>query len=265
MCHKLTHNNIIPRIHNTHIHIPSHSLSLLLSFFVKSDTISSLSSSLFFHHFHGSQSPIGEEASPACAVPVPRPPDLLAAGPPLRLRRSGAGHQRRDHAAPPPEAPPGLRHQLQQGSRAAPRRHFQGRLRRRREVAERHQVQRRRFVNRPLFLLRFWEFWFWLPCGSDSVSEFNFGTVRILGTGKFKASTCLGDWWWNWELIDESWARLDYVVDNRLGWEFAVTSFDFYGFNFVKKKKKKKKKWTPKEYNSLPDFFFVILDITHQL
>ena len=45
-----------------------------------------------------------------------RPADLLAARSSVRLWGAGAGDQRRDHAAPSPEAPPGLHYQLQQGS-----------------------------------------------------------------------------------------------------------------------------------------------------
>lgn len=72
--------------------------------------------------------------------------DRHVAGPAVRLWRSGAGHKRRDHAPTPPEAPPGLRLQLQQSPWAAPTRHLQGRRLIRRQVAERHQIQWRRLL-----------------------------------------------------------------------------------------------------------------------
>jgi hypothetical protein len=68
---------------------------------------------------------------------APQSVDLLAARPSVRLRGARAGYQQRDHAAPSPEAPPGLHYQLQQGSQAATRRRGQGQLRHRRQIAER--------------------------------------------------------------------------------------------------------------------------------
>ena len=41
--------------------------------------------------------------------------------PPVRLQRVGAAHQRRDHGAPPQQAPPDLREQLERGRRATGR------------------------------------------------------------------------------------------------------------------------------------------------